>query len=200
MNLVLASASPRRAELLQQAGITFRVEIPNINEENEQSASPRDLVLKLAQKKALAVSERLAEGYILAADTIVIHKNEILGKPADRIEAKQMLCRLSGEKHEVFTGLALLDVSSGNIEIGAEETSVWMKNLEIKYIEAYIDTGEPFDKAGAYGIQGRAGLFIEKIDGCYSNVVGLPLGLLFDLILRMNVSIWLSGKDGDYAK
>lgn len=200
MNLILASGSPRRAELLQQAGIAFRVEIPNISEENEQSASPRGLVLKLAQKKALAVSKRLAEGYILAADTIVVHKCEILGKPAGRKEAKQMLRRLSGEKHEVFTGLALLNASSGNIEIGAETTFVWMKKLNQEHIDAYIDTGEPFDKAGAYGIQGRAGLFIEKINGCYSNVVGLPLGLLFDLILRMNVSIWLSGKDGDYAK
>lgn len=200
MNLILASASPRRAELLKQAGISFTVEIPGIEEVNEKSVSPRGLVLKLAGMKALAVSERLKEGYLLSADTIVVHKSEILGKPADKEEAKQMLSRLSGEKHQVFTGLALMNVSTGMIETGAEATTVWMKKLDINHIEAYIATGEPFDKAGAYGIQGRAALFIRKIDGCYTNVVGLPLGLLFDLISRMNVPIWLSRKDGDYAK
>jgi len=200
MNLILASASTRRAELLKQAGIPFSVEIPGIEEAIEKSVSPRGLVLKLAGMKALAVSERFKKGYILSADTIVVHESEILGKPADKEEARRMLSRLSGEKHEVFTGLALMNASTGMLETGAEVTSVWMKHFDINHIEAYIATGEPFDKAGAYGIQGRAGLFIKKIDGCYTNVVGLPLGLLFDLISRMNVPIWLSRKDGDNAK
>ncbi|MBW6462904.1 MAG: Maf family protein [Firmicutes bacterium] len=200
MNLILASASPRRAELLKQAGIPFSVEIPGIEEAIEKSVSPRGLVLKHACRKALAVSERCKEGYILSADTIVVLESEIMGKPADEKEASQMLGRLSGEKHEVFTGLALMNASTGMLETGAEVTSVWMKQLDISHIEAYIATGETFDKAGAYGIQGRAGLFIEKIEGCYTNVVGLPLGLLFDLISRMDVPIWLSRKDGDNAK
>ncbi len=200
MKLLLASASPRRAELLTQAGIPFRVEVPLINETGEKSSTPRGLVLKLACKKALEVSARVQDRYILAADTIVMHDGEVIGKPADEADASRMLARLSGRKHEVFTGLALLDASSGRLEKGAAVTSVWMKELSALHIRNYVATGEPFDKAGAYAIQGFAGLFIERLEGCYTNVVGLPLSLLYDLLMRSNYNIWLNRKDGVNAQ
>jgi septum formation protein len=200
MKLLLASASPRRAELLTQAGIPFRVEVPLINETAEKSSTPRGLVHKLARKKALEVSTRVQDRYILAADTIVTHDGKIIGKPDDEADAFRMLACLSGNKHEVFTGLVLLDVSTGKMESGVAVTSVWMKKLSALHINNYVATGEPFDKAGAYAIQGYAGLFIEKIEGCYTNVVGLPLGLLNDLFMRSGYPIWLNRKDGDNAK
>lgn len=200
MKLLLASASPRRAELLTQAGIPFRVEVPLINETAEKSSTPKGLVLKLARKKALEVSTRVQDRYILAADTIVTHNGEIIGKPFDKADAFRMLDLLSGKKHEVFTGLALLDASTGRMENGAAVTSVWMKKLSALHIKNYVATGEPFDKAGAYAIQGFAGLFIEKIEGCYTNVVGLPLGLLYDLFMRSGYTLWLDRKDSDNAQ
>ena len=200
MKLLLASASPRRAELLTQAGIPFRVEVPLINETGEKSSTPRGLVLKLARKKALEVSARVQDRYILAADTIVMHDGEVIGKPVDEADASRMLVRLSGRKHEVYTGLALLDASSGRLENGAAVTSVWMKELSTLHIRNYVATGEPFDKAGAYAIQGFAGLFIERLEGCYTNVVGLPLSLLYDLLMRSNYNIWLNRKDGVNAQ
>lgn len=200
MKLILASASPRRAELLRQAGIPFSIEIPDITEEINGNMSPQETVTDLALKKALAVSSRLGEGFILAADTIVLHRGEVLGKPLDREDARQMLHRLSGNEHEVLTGLALVDASSGKQESGFSLTRVWLKPLIKSEIDAYVATGEPLDKAGAYGIQGRAALFVEKIEGCYFNVVGLPLSLLYDLMAIMQVPTWLNGKESDYVK
>jgi len=200
MKLLLASASPRRAELLKQAGIPFRVEVSLVDEPAEKSSTPRGLVLKLARKKALEVSTRFQDRYILAADTIVMHDGEVIGKPADETDASRMLACLSGKKHEVYTGLALLDTSNGSLENGVAVTSVWMKELSALHIRNYVATGEPFDKAGAYAIQGFAGLFIDRIEGCYTNVVGLPLGLLFDLLTRSGYPIWLNRKDGDNAQ
>ena len=107
---------------------------------------------------------------------------------------------LNGKKHEVFTGLALLDASSGRLENGAAVTTVWMKELSALHIRNYVATGEPFDKAGAYAIQGFAGLFIDRLEGCYTNVVGLPLSLLYDLFMRSGYTIWLNRKDGDNAQ
>jgi septum formation protein len=200
MKLLLASASPRRAELLKQAGIPFRVEVPLVDEPAETSSTPAGLVLKLACKKALEVSARVQSSYILAADTIVVHKGEVIGKPADETDAYKMLTLLSGKKHEVYTGLALLNSFDGSLEEGVAVTSVWMKELTALKIRNYLATGEPFDKAGAYAIQGYAGLFIEKIEGCYTNVVGLPLGLLNDLLTRSGYPLWLNRKDGDNAE
>jgi septum formation protein len=199
MKLLLASASPRRAELLTQAGIPFKVEVPLINETDEKSSAPNNLVLKLACEKALEVSARVQDRYILAADTVVVYDGEIIGKPVDETHAFSMLALLSGKRHEVFTGLALLDASTGKFENGVAVTSVWMKKLSVLEINNYLATGEPFDKAGAYAIQGFAGLFIEKLQGCYTNVVGLPLGLLYDLFMRSGYPIWLNRKDGDNA-
>lgn len=188
MKLILASTSPRRADLLRQAGLDFRVVAPDISEKISASLTPAELVNKLALKKALNVARRLREGIVLGADTVVYHGGEIIGKPRDTEEAGQMLWRLQGERHEVLTGLVLIDAVSGCTESATAITAVWLKKLERKEIDAYIATGEPFDKAGAYGIQGRAGLFVERVEGCYFNVVGLPLGLLYDLLKNIKFS------------
>ncbi len=189
MKLILASASPRRAELLRQAGMDFEIIVPDLAEENFSNLPPREMVARLSLEKALAVSSRLKEGYIIAADTIVFHRGIKLGKPVDLADARRMLSLLSGEQHTVLTGLTLLDAVSGKYESGITTTMVWMKRLNANELDAYISTGEPMDKAGAYGIQGRAGLYVEKIEGCYFNVVGLPLSLLYDLMQRMKIRI-----------
>ncbi len=185
MNLILASASPRRAELLRQVGISFEIVKPGIDEIPDYTLPPGDMAAKLAREKALKVSKNLEDGIILAADTIVFHRGEVLGKPHDPEDARRMLNLLNGDVHEVLTGLMLLDAATGREESGISVTRVWMKDLSADDIDAYISSGESFDKAGAYGIQGKAALFVEKIEGCYFNVVGLPLGLLFDLMKRM---------------
>ncbi len=197
MKLILASASPRRAELLRQADILFEVIKPSISEEVGDANDPEDLVRQLAFKKALEVSSRLKSGYVLSADTIVVYGDQILGKPSDPDDARKMLRMLSGKQHTVITGLVLKDISTGCQEIGISKTRVWLKVLTEQQINAYVASGEPMDKAGAYGIQGKAALFTEKIEGCYFNVVGLPLSLLFELMTRLEVPTWLSGKDDD---
>ncbi len=185
MNLVLASASPRRAALLRQVGISFEIVKPGIEEKPDYTLLPGEMAAKLAREKALKVAKSLESGIILAADTIVLYRGKVLGKPRDPEDARGMLNLLNGGVHEVLTGLILLDAASGKEKSGISVTSVWMKDLSDHEIDDYINSGEPLDKAGAYGIQGKAALFVEKIEGCYFNVVGLPLGLLFDLMKRM---------------
>jgi septum formation protein len=189
MKLILASASPRRADLLRQVAIPFIVEIPLVNESAVDIEFPEKLVMKLAEEKALSVFKRVRSGIILAADTVVVHKGVILGKPSGREEAKEMLQRLSGDRHDVYTGLALLNTASEIMEKGVEKTTVWLKKINSEDLEWYLNSGEALDKAGAYGIQGRAALFVKRIEGCYSNVVGLPLSLLSDLAEKMNIPI-----------
>lgn len=189
MKLILASASPRRADLLRQCGILFRVDEPGISEEADPGLLPHQVVTELALKKAHTVSDRYKDGFILAADTIVYHRETVLGKPVDQNDARRMLTLLSGDVHEVLTGIALVDARSGRSEKGFSSTRVWLKPLSVIEIDAYIASGEPLDKAGAYGIQGRAALFVEKIEGCYYNVVGLPLSLMHDLLKSMQIEI-----------
>ncbi len=189
MSLILASASPRRAELLRQAGITFTVVKPGMEEKPDYSLPPRKMVLALAREKAFAVKETLDRGIVLAADTVVYYRGRVLGKPHDTEDARRMLNLLSGTVHEVLTGLVLVDAASGTEESGVSVTKVWIKKLPEITINAYVSTGEPFDKAGAYGIQGKAAVFVEKIEGCYSNVVGLPLSLLDDLMRRIDSEV-----------
>ncbi len=200
MKLILASASPRRAELLRQSGIPFQVVIPDVSEDLAGSLQPHDLVVRLALRKALAVAERFNQGFIIAADTIVFLRGTIMGKPVDQDDARRMLRLLSGGKHEVLTGIALVDAVTGRSETAVSITGVWLKDLTESEIDFYVATGEPLDKAGAYGIQGLAAVFVEKIEGCYFNVVGLPLNLLYNLMKRMQVPIRLSRKDRDNAE
>lgn len=173
--LVLASASPRRAALLAQVGISFEVEPGHATDETVlPGESPVKAAERLAREKATACRvHRPDADVVIAADTMVVLDGEILGKPANATEAYSMLRRLSGRAHEVITGYAVV----GRVDMvsGAEITQVWFRKLLDREIERYLTTGEPFDKAGAYGIQGRAALFVKAIAGDYFTVVGLPL-------------------------
>ncbi|MDZ4133077.1 MAG: Maf family protein [Dethiobacteria bacterium] len=196
MTLILASESPRRAELLRQVAIPFRIVAPAVSEELSGRPSPEEMVAQLALRKAQAVSDRLPDGYVLGADTVVLHGETVLGKPVDSDDAARMLRLLSGGRHSVLTGLALVNAATGDLLERFSLTQVWVKTLADSEIRAYIATGEPFDKAGAYGIQGKGALLVEKIEGCYFNVVGLPLSLLNEMIAEMNIPTWLSRKGG----
>ena len=171
--MILASASPRRREILQMAGMDFTVCVSDVDESVDVDASPCELVCALAQKKAEAVAAQHPGKTILGADTIVCIDGAALGKPKDRADAHAMLRKLSGRKHEVFTGFCIL--RGGQCINDYEQTAVYFRELEEAEISWYLDTGEPFDKAGAYAIQGKGGLFIRRIEGDYYNVVGLPI-------------------------
>jgi septum formation protein len=182
--LILASASPRRRELLTQAGFNFRVHPAHIPEDLLAGEDPIAYVTRLAREKARAVYDQLAAAEpriaVLGADTTVTLDNHILGKPEDAADAARMLRLLSGRTHRVITGVSL--VSAVGVETAAEVTAVQFLTLSDAEIEAYVATGEPMDKAGAYAIQGRAARWIPRIEGCYFNVVGLPIALVATLL------------------
>jgi len=170
--LILASASPRRYNLLKGMGFTFTVHASDADE--TVSGLPEEMVQTLALRKALAVAEEEKGKWIIAADTLVSYKDKVLGKPADKKEAEEMLSLLSGKAHDVFTGVCLLDSGDGSYLLRAVRTSVVFRNITKEEILSYIETGEPMDKAGAYAIQGGAGKFVERFDGSYTNIVGFP--------------------------
>lgn len=185
--LILASASPRRKELLEQMGLCFEVQASEIDEKTIEHLTPEELVQALAQQKARAVAERTIEPSIIVigADTLVVIENQILGKPKDEEEAKQMLTLLQGRTHQVYTGIALLHVISGKASkelVRASQTNVTMRVLSSQKLDWYIHTKEPMDKAGSYGIQGLGSTLVQRIDGCYSNVVGLSIPLLDQML------------------
>lgn len=176
MNLILASASPRRRALLEQIGVNFIVECSHVTENTDPSVPAAVMVQQLALQKAAAVAEKHTDGLILGADTVVVSADTLLGKPKDQAEAIKMLRGLSGKWHQVMTAVALVDASGKQKSwTCVEKTGVKFRNLSEAEIAAYVKTGESLDKAGAYGIQGYGALLVEKIDGCYFNVVGLPL-------------------------
>ncbi len=188
--IILASSSPRRRELLTQAGIPFVVMPGDVDEENADiSGTPAQKAQQLAYLKAMDVA-RGKSGIILGADTIVVCDDEIFGKPADADDARRMLRKLSGREHLVITGIALINTSTGRVSTGYETTKVRFSSLSDREIEAYIESGEPYGKAGAYAIQGRAALFVEGLDGCYSNVVGLPLRRLYRLLQDFGIEVY----------
>jgi septum formation protein len=174
--LVLASRSPRRAELLEAAGYTFTVRAADIDETPLPGELPRDYVLRIAEEKARAVASDESET-VLAADTTVVLGTTIMGKPNDAADAVRMLRALSGRKHEVVTGICLK--RGERVVRDFASTAVWFGRLTEDEIESYVASGEPMDKAGAYGIQGLASRFVDRIDGSYSNVVGLPVALVY---------------------
>src|ERR1700722_7904859 len=174
--LVLASRSPRRSEILQQAGIPFVVRPADIDETPRCDEPPRDYVTRVAREKAMAVPAAPGE-IVLAADTTVVIGGRILGKPRDPADATRMLETLSGQRHDVISGICLRTAAHSIEDCSA--TSVWFAALSRAEIEEYVAGGEPMDKAGAYGIQGVAARFVERIEGCYFNVMGLPVALVY---------------------
>lgn len=189
MTIVLASASPRRQELLRNAGILFTVQPADINETPLAGESARDCAERLAREKALAVFQKRQRDYVLGADTIVVVDDVILGKPRDAEDAARMLRLLSGRKHAVITGVCVVGpVASGQLPVASktktasETTVVTMCDLSNDEIREYIATGEPMDKAGAYAIQGIASRWITRIEGDYSNVVGLPVARVYAML------------------
>ncbi len=185
MDIILASNSPRRRELLEQVGITgFQVISPDVDERVEPGLSPAGMVEELSLRKARAAADKTGpDGLIIAADTVVALDGAVLGKPRDEADAFAMLSALSGREHRVYTGVTVL--GGGRAATEHEETAVCFRELAPVEIWGYIATGEPMDKAGAYGIQGRCAAFIREIHGDYNNVVGLPVGRVYQELKGM---------------
>ena len=180
MKLILASASPRRAEVLRSAGLQFTVLSSAVDETPIPGEPPQDLVRRLALAKAELVAARaLGPAIVTAADTVVVLEGAILGKPRTSEDARQMLEKLSGRTHSVMTGVALIRLPDAERREFIETTQVHFASVSNEEIVKYLASGEPFDKAGAYAIQGLGGRFVPRIDGCYFNVVGLPLARLY---------------------
>lgn len=173
--LILASGSPRRRELLDLMGLTYTVETPDVDE--SFSGRPSETVMETSRRKAAAVAARHSDSIIIAADTLVF-ADGALGKPHTPERAKEMLRSLAGNWHHVYTGITVINTRSGRILRNVDKTRVHLVPMTEQEIDAYVATGEPLDKAGAYGIQGMGGMFVDRIDGSYSNVVGLPMSML----------------------
>jgi nucleoside triphosphate pyrophosphatase len=183
--LILASRSPRRAEILDAVGWPYEIIVAGVDETLRSGELPLDYVQRLAVAKAEAVATRVEQGLILGADTTVVANGQILGQPADNDDARRMLSLLAGRWHEVVTGVALVRAGSAQRRVHHEITRVRFAELTNDEIDWYVATQEPMDKAGAYGVQGKAALFIEEIQGDYFNVVGLPIRLVYELATRI---------------
>lgn len=208
-NIILASASPRRADLLRQIGLEFHICPSRVEEPEITDPSPETAVKELALTKARAVSGTVEHGLIIGADTVVVIEGKTTGKPKNRQHAIQLLTQLSGNRHEVITGVALIHLAKNQkcidavppdestaIEpqeiVWAEKTVVYFRKLKHSEILEYVDSGETADKAGAYGIQGRAAAFVERIEGCYFNVVGLPLASFVEKLATIGTRLSLN--------
>jgi len=188
--IILASKSPRRKKLLEEYGLLFDIIPSNVNESIDYNYyNDVDIAKSLAESKADDVARALDSGIVIGADTIVSMDGIVLGKPKDKDEAFEMLSMLNNNKHKVITGITVIDVKAKKKIVDHEQTFVKFGNITKKKILDYIDTKEPYDKAGAYGIQGKGTLFVEKIEGCYNNVVGLPLYKLFKILDGFGISI-----------
>lgn len=187
--IVLASASPRRRQLLAETGLAFTVAVSAVDEDDVGGESPKDIARQRALYKARAVARTLDRGLVIGADTIVVCQGQVLGKPRDTQDAKRLLSLLSGRSHRVITGVCVCQAPAGRTVLDAACTKVTFRHLEAEEIDRYVATGEPMDKAGAYGIQGRGALLVERIVGDYFNVVGLPLTLLARLLKEFGVEM-----------
>jgi len=184
--IYLASKSPRRRKLLKQMNLKFKSFHVEMDEIIDKGKSPIDNVKRLALEKLLLAKKIINKGIIITADTIVVLDGEVIGKPKNFIEASTILKKLSGRTHHVYTGFSVFNSQKNKTITACEKTSVTFRHLNIKEIEDYIATGSPMDKAGAYGIQDDFGaVFISKINGCYYNVVGLPISKLYSILLRI---------------
>lgn len=187
--IILASSSPRRKELLELTGLGFSVSVSDYEENLNLSLRPRELARFLSRKKAETVADRYKNALIIAADTFIVFKGRALGKPLDEDDAMKMLSDLNGKSHSVITGFTIIDTGSGKRISRSVETKVYFKKLSMVEIKSYIKTGEPLGKAGAYAIQGLGSVFIEKIEGDFFNVVGLPLSTLVESLKRFGVYV-----------
>jgi len=188
--IILASASPRRAQLLRQIGVDFELAPGQIQERPHPDEAPPDYITRIARAKVIAIARKRDSGLVIGADTIVVLDGRILGKPEDENVARNMLRQLSGKWHAVMTGVALYDVATRHEVADFDKTLVKFAQLNDREIEWYLKTGEPMDKAGAYGIQGFGGLLVEEIAGNYYNVVGLPLPLVYRLARGLGYSLF----------
>ncbi len=188
--VILASNSPRRKELLRQIGVQFTADPADVDERVLPGESPEDYAIRVSREKARVAAARARSGIVVAADTVVVFEGNILGKPADARDASRMLTTLSGRQHHVITGLTIMDAETGKTAICTSTTKVWFRDLSVDEIESYVASGEPLDKAGAYGIQGQGAVLVKGIEGCYFNVVGMPLSILVDLLRDFGFNIW----------
>jgi septum formation protein len=188
--IILASTSPRRHGLAQQMGLEFEVVPSNYEEDMTMDLGPAELAMTLSYGKAKEVADRLKTGIILGIDTFVVFEGNKLGKPKTKEEAFSMLKSFSGKTQEVYSGVALIDCETGKEIQDYEVTIVYFRQLDDFEINSYIKTGEPMDKAGAYGVQGLSSIFIEKVDGCYNNVAGLPTYNVYKNLKKIGVNIF----------
>lgn len=180
--VILASQSPRRIELLKKILSKFEIQVSDIDE-NIKQTDPIQFVLEISNRKANKIAQKINNGIVIGADSIVVHENKILGKPKDKQEAMTMLNFLSGKVHQVFTGFTIIEIPGNKIVSDFEITRVKFRTLDSWEINKYIESEHPFDKAGSYGIQDGSAVFVERIEGCFFNVMGLPLAKLFKKLL-----------------
>ena len=183
--IILASSSPRRSKLLKDAGLTFKVVSSDVDEIYNENLEPKDIAMYLAELKAGHIAKDYPNDIVLGADTIVVYQGEILGKPQDENDAMRMLSMLSNQCHDVYTGVSL--IKGKHIESFVSQTKVCMKPLSKLEIESYIKTGEPMDKAGAYGIQGGGGALVEKYEGDFFTIMGLPLKEVLNKLKKFGI-------------
>jgi septum formation protein len=187
--IILASASPRRKELLEKIGLKFEVEPGNYEEDIDSRSEPHELARGLSLKKAEAVASKHKDAIVIAADTFVVFEGEILGKPGTAAGARKMLRKLSGRSHSVITGFSIIDTAENKGLSRSVETEVHIRELTLAEIDAYVESAEPLDKAGAYAIQGLGAVFVESIEGDFYNVIGLPLCSLTEALKEFGVEI-----------
>ncbi len=187
--IVLASSSPRRKELLALTGLHFSIDQSNYEETFTAGVSPRHLARRLSYEKARAVEKKYNNALIIAADTFIVCRGSLLGKPHTGSEALRMLTLMNGRSHSVITGFTVIDTATGRRVSRSVQTKVWFRRLTKKEMLSYVRTGEPLDKAGAYAIQGLGSLLVEKIEGDYFNVIGLPLGSLTEALKKFGIYV-----------
>jgi septum formation protein len=187
--IILASNSPRRKELLLQIGLDFTSDPADVDERMLSHETPEEYAIRVALDKARVAAARARVGIVIGADTIVVLDNTVFGKPVDARDAERMLLALSGKMHQVITGVAVMDADAGKVLTRTSITRVWFRDLTQDEIVSYVKSGEPLDKAGAYGIQERGALLVERIEGCYFNVVGLPVSLLGEMLSEFGVKL-----------
>ena len=187
--IILASQSPRRAEILRMIGVSFKVEPSNIHEEINQKIKQNEIPINLSKAKAEKISHKYPDKIIIGADTVVVFNKKIFGKPKDKNESKEMLKTLSGNCHEVITGVTIMNEKLGIVKTFSETTKVFVQKIPTKQIEFYVNNYNTLDKAGSYGIQEWFSVWIKKINGCYYNVMGLPVSKLYGHLMEVEKQI-----------